>query len=38
MVVKGVVNGKIHMAKIKTNEYLERLKNAFGDSWKEYWE
>jgi hypothetical protein len=38
VVVKGVVDGKIHMAKIKTNAYLERLKDSFGDSWKEYWE
>jgi hypothetical protein len=38
VVVKGVVDGKIYMVKIKTNEYLERLKNSFGDTWKDYWE
>ena len=38
VVVKGVVKGKIHMAKIKTREYLGRLKERFGDSWQEYWE
>jgi hypothetical protein len=38
IVVKGVVDGKIYMAKIKTDEYLERLKSKFGDSWHEYWE
>lgn len=38
VVVKGVVDGKIYMVKIKTNEYLEHLKNSFGDTWKDYWE
>jgi hypothetical protein len=38
VVVKGVADGQLYMAKIKTNAYLERLKNTFGDSWKEYWE
>jgi len=38
VVVKGVADGNIYMAKIKTNEYLERLKSKFGDSWQEYWE
>jgi hypothetical protein len=38
VVVKGVADGKIYMAKIKTNAYLERLKSSFGNSWKDYWE
>ena len=38
IVVKGVVNGQVYMAKIKTNAYLEQLKTKFKDNWKEYWE
>lgn len=38
VVVKGVVNKKIYMVKIKTEAYMKRLKNEFKDSWKEYWE
>ncbi len=38
VVVKGIVNGQIYMAKIKTEAYLERLKKEFKDHWKEYWE
>ncbi len=38
IVVKGVVNGQVYMAKIKTNAYLEQLRTQFKDNWKEYWE
>ncbi len=38
VVVKGIYNGQVYMAKIKTESYLERLKNQFKDNWKEYWE
>jgi len=38
VVVKGVVNGQVHMAKIKTNAYLEKLKAQFQNNWREYWE
>jgi hypothetical protein len=38
VVVKGVVKGKVYMTKIKTNAYLEKLKNKFQDNWKDYWE
>lgn len=38
VVVKGMVEDKIYMAKIKTNKYLEKLKTEFKDNWKEYWE
>ena len=38
VVVKGVVGDQVYMAKIKTEAYLERLKNEFSDNWKEYWE
>jgi hypothetical protein len=38
VVVKGVVDGKVHMAKIKTQAYLDKLKEHFGDKWKEYGE
>ncbi|PQO28817.1 RNA ligase family protein [Blastopirellula marina] len=30
--------GNVHMAKIKTNAYLARLQESFGDKWREYWE
>ena len=38
VVVKGVADNQVYMAKIKTNAYLEKLKSKFGDNWKEYWE
>lgn len=38
VVVKGVVSDQVYMAKIKTEAYMERLKNQFKDNWKEYWE
>jgi hypothetical protein len=38
VVVKGMVNGQVYMAKIKTEAYLERLKKEFKGNWKEYWE
>jgi hypothetical protein len=38
VVVKGIYSNQVYMAKIKTEAYLERLKNEFQDNWKEYWE
>lgn len=38
IVVKGMVGDRVYMAKIKTEAYLDRLKNEFKDNWKEYWE
>lgn len=38
VVVKGLVGQEIYMAKIKTQIYLQRLKENFKDNWKEYWE
>lgn len=37
-VCKGTYKNKIYMTKIKTNSYLEKLKNEFKDNWKNYWE
>ena len=38
VVCKGVEDGNVWMAKIKTYAYLERLKQAFKDDWETYWE
>ena len=38
VVCKGLYNNEVHMCKIKTEAYMERLKNKFKDKWKEYWE
>jgi hypothetical protein len=38
VVVKGTYSNQVYMAKIKTEAYLDRLKNEFKDNWKEYWE
>lgn len=38
VVVKGMFSGQVYMAKIKTEEYLERLKKEFSNNWKDYWE
>jgi hypothetical protein len=38
VVIKGVVDNNVYMAKIKTEAYMERLKNKFKDSWVQYWE
>jgi hypothetical protein len=39
VVCKGGPGGAdIWMAKIKTNAYMERLKQAFSDRWEDYWE
>lgn len=37
-VIKGVYYGTVCMAKVKTNAYLDKLKETFKDSWKNYWE
>lgn len=38
VVVKGVFNKQVYMAKIKTQAYLDKLKETFKDNWKEYGE
>lgn len=38
VVCKGVVDNKVYMTKIKTNSYMEELKNRFHNNWKDYWE
>lgn len=38
VVCKGGSGGDLWMVKIKTNAYLERLKQAFADRWEDYWE
>jgi hypothetical protein len=39
VVCKGGLGGDdVWMAKIKTYAYLERLKQAFGERWEDYWE
>lgn len=39
VVVKGGSGGAdVWMAKVKTNAYLERLRQAFGERWEDYWE
>jgi hypothetical protein len=39
VVCKGGSSGKdVWMVKIKTNAYLEKLKQAFRDRWEDYWE
>ena len=39
VVCKGGAGGPdLWMAKIKTNGYMERLKQAFAERWEDYWE
>lgn len=38
VVVKGVVDGKVYMCKIKTEDYLRKIKEYFPNKWKDYWE
>jgi len=38
VVCKGCAHGNVWMAKIKTHAYMERLKEAFGSDWENYWE
>lgn len=38
VVCKGGRTPDVWMAKVKTNAYLTRLKQAFGSKWEEYWE
>ena len=38
VVCKGRVGDQVWMAKIKTYEYLARLKQAFGSDWESFWE
>ncbi len=38
VVCKGVSEGKVWMVKIKTNAYMQRLKEAFKERWEDYWE
>jgi len=38
VVVKGKVGSEIYMAKIKTEAYMDKLKEQFKNNWKDYWE
>src|SRR5579859_1315638 len=38
VVVKGVIDNKVYMVKIKTNSYEDKLKAHFKTSWEKYWE
>lgn len=38
VVCKGGSGSDLWMAKIKTNAYMKKLKEAFADNWEEYWE
>ncbi len=38
VVCKGMENGQLWMVKIKTLDYLQRLKDAFAEDWETYWE
>lgn len=37
-VIKGVHDNEVYMVKVKTNKYLEKLKEVYQDTWEEYWE
>jgi hypothetical protein len=37
-VIKGEIDGQVYMAKVKTNTYMEKLKEQFKDKWQDYWE
>lgn len=37
-VIKGIVDSKTYMVKVKTNKYMEKLKESFSDKWLDYWE
>lgn len=38
VVCKGLHKDQLHMCKIKTNLYMEKLKTSFNDKWEDYWE
>ncbi len=38
VVCKGVSEGQVWMVKIKTNAYMQRLREAFQERWEDYWE
>jgi hypothetical protein len=38
VVVKGVVKGELYMIKIKTNTYMNKLKESFKEKWTDFWE
>lgn len=38
VVIKGVSHGNLYMVKVKTDNYMEKLKNFYKDNWKNYWE
>lgn len=37
-VIKGIHNKEIYMAKVKTNAYMQKIKQSFQDNWQDYWE
>ena len=38
VVCKGILDGQLYMAKIKTNSYMKRLQEKFKQNWEDYWE
>jgi|SRR5271166_75730 len=38
VVIKGIADKQVYMAKVKTNTYLAKLQEQFKDNWKDYWE
>lgn len=38
VVIKGMADGQVYMAKVKTHIYMGRLKTQFKDNWQDYWE
>ena len=38
VVIKGGEGESLWMCKVKTLDYLDRLKRAFGDRWVDFWE
>lgn len=38
-IIKGLnERGEVYMAKVKTNAYMEKLKQTFKDNWSDFWE
>lgn len=38
VVCKGMINNQIHMTKIKTNDYLNKIKAIYPNQWEDLWE
>lgn len=37
-IIKGMIRDKLHMVKVKTNDYMQKLKSNLGKEWHNYWE